>query len=121
MGKVRETTTEAINVPRDTVLRLEELRQRLGKPAIADVLDAAVEAYARLTSSADDRGSRLTPRQRDVLRLVADGHSTKAIAAKLKISVKTAEFHRARLMRNLRVRDIAGLVRCAIRMGLILP
>jgi DNA-binding CsgD family transcriptional regulator len=56
-----------------------------------------------------------------VLGLVADGISTKGIATRLKISVKTAEFHRAKLMKKLGVRGVAGLVRYAIRAGLILP
>lgn len=64
---------------------------------------------------------RLTPRQREVLQLIAEGHSTKAIAGKLGLSVKTAETHRAQLMERLDIHDVAGLVRYAIRIGLIEP
>jgi DNA-binding CsgD family transcriptional regulator len=52
---------------------------------------------------------------------VANGFSTKGIAARLKISLKTAEFHRAKLMKKLGVRGVVGLVRYAIRTGVILP
>jgi DNA-binding NarL/FixJ family response regulator len=61
----------------------------------------------------------LTSRQREVLQLVAEGQSTKAIAAALHLSPKTVETHRAELMRRLDIRDVAGLTRLAIREGLI--
>jgi DNA-binding NarL/FixJ family response regulator len=62
---------------------------------------------------------RLTPRQREILQLIAEGHTTQEIAAKLNISVKTAETHRTQLMDRLDIHDIAGLVRYAIRVGII--
>lgn len=62
---------------------------------------------------------RLTPRQREILQLIAEGHTTQEIAHKLSISVKTAETHRTQLMDRLDIHDIAGLVRYAIRVGLI--
>jgi DNA-binding NarL/FixJ family response regulator len=62
---------------------------------------------------------RLTPRQREILQLIAEGHTTQEIARKLDISVKTAETHRMQLMERLGIHDIAGLVRYAIRVGLI--
>jgi DNA-binding NarL/FixJ family response regulator len=61
----------------------------------------------------------LTPRQREILQLIAEGNSTKEIAEKLHVSVKTVETHRAQLMERLDIRDVAGLVRYAIRTGLI--
>ena len=61
----------------------------------------------------------LTPRQREVLRLIAEGHSSKDIALTLNISVKTVETHRSQLMDRLNIHDIAGLVRYSIRMGLV--
>ncbi|WHZ13835.1 MAG: Two-component transcriptional response regulator, NarL/FixJ family [Nitrospira sp.] len=61
----------------------------------------------------------LTPRQREVLQLVAEGHSTKDIAQKLNLSAKTVDTHRTELMQRLDIHDIAGLVRYAIRIGLI--
>jgi DNA-binding NarL/FixJ family response regulator len=60
----------------------------------------------------------LTPRQREILRLIALGQTTKAIARTLGISIKTVETHRAQLMERLRIYDVAGLVRHAIRSGL---
>jgi DNA-binding NarL/FixJ family response regulator len=62
---------------------------------------------------------RLTPRQREVLQLVAEGHTTKDIAKRLEISTKTAEGYRGELMRALDIHDIASLTRYAIRAGLV--
>jgi DNA-binding NarL/FixJ family response regulator len=62
---------------------------------------------------------RLPPRQREVLQLIAEGHTTKEIAAKLEISVKTAEAYRGELMKALEIHDIASLTRYAIRAGLV--
>lgn len=61
----------------------------------------------------------LSPRQREVLRLIALGRTTKQIAQELEISVKTVETHRAQLMERLGIHDVAGLVRYAIIVGLI--
>jgi DNA-binding NarL/FixJ family response regulator len=61
----------------------------------------------------------LSPRQREVLRLIAEGRTTKQIAQLLEISVKTVETHRAQLMERLGIHDVAGLVRYAIIVGLI--
>ena len=63
----------------------------------------------------------LTPRQREILQLVAEGKSTKEIAQLLSLSVKTVETHRAQIMDRLGIRDLAGLVRYAIRTGLVSP
>jgi DNA-binding NarL/FixJ family response regulator len=61
----------------------------------------------------------LTARQREVLQLIVQGLSTKAIARKLEISIKTVETHRTQLMDRLNIHDVAGLVRYALRIGLI--
>jgi len=61
----------------------------------------------------------LSPRQREILKLVADGLNTKEIAGHLSISAKTVETHRAQLMERLNIRDIASLVRFAVKMGLV--
>lgn len=66
-----------------------------------------------------DQLETLSPRQREVLRLIAEGRTTKQIAQMLKISVKTVETHRAQLMERLDIHDVAGLVRYAIIVGLI--
>jgi DNA-binding NarL/FixJ family response regulator len=62
---------------------------------------------------------RLTLRQREILQLIAEGQTTQEIAHKLDISVKTVETHRMQLMERLDIHDVAGLVRFAIRVGLI--
>lgn len=63
----------------------------------------------------------LTARQREVLQLVAEGRSTREIAARLNLSIKTVETHRAQLMQRLEIYDVAGLTRYALRIGLIDP
>jgi DNA-binding NarL/FixJ family response regulator len=67
----------------------------------------------------DDSLEGLSEREREVLQLVAEGYSTKEIAVKLSISVKTAETHRSNLMTKLNLHGIAGLTRYAIEQGLI--
>jgi len=62
---------------------------------------------------------RLTARQREILQLIAEGQTTKAIALILKVSPKTVEYHRAKLMERLGIFDIPGLVRFALQVGLI--
>jgi DNA-binding NarL/FixJ family response regulator len=61
----------------------------------------------------------LTARQHQVLRLLAEGHSNKNIAAQLELSVKTIETFRAQIMDRLSIHDVAGLVRYAIRQGIV--
>jgi DNA-binding NarL/FixJ family response regulator len=62
----------------------------------------------------------LTPRQREILQLIAEGNNTKTIASLLDLSPKTIEFHRAQLMERLRIFDVPGLVRYAIQAGVTL-
>ena len=80
-----------------------------------------VEGYAQRTGGGDAAPEVLTARQREVLRLVAGGKSTKEIAFLLNLSVKTVETHRAQIMDRLGIRDVAGLVRYALRTGLVPP
>jgi DNA-binding NarL/FixJ family response regulator len=63
----------------------------------------------------------LTARQREVLRLVVEGRTMKEIAASLGLSVKTVEAHRAQMMERLGIHDVPGLVRYAMRIGLLRP
>jgi two-component system response regulator NreC len=77
---------------------------------------AVVEAYFHKVAPP---GDVLSSRERQVLQLVAEGKTTKEIAGVLGVSIKTADSHRARLMRKLDIHDTAGLVRFAIRRGLI--
>jgi NarL family two-component system response regulator LiaR len=79
-----------------------------------------VDGYLRDSSAADPLAG-LTGRQREILQLLAEGKSTRAIADLLQVSVKTVETHRARLMDRLGIHDVAGLVRLAIRAGLLPP
>jgi DNA-binding NarL/FixJ family response regulator len=60
----------------------------------------------------------LTPREREVLQLIAEGHTTRGIASQLNLSVRTVESHRRHMMRKLRVDTVAGLTRIAVREGL---
>jgi DNA-binding NarL/FixJ family response regulator len=62
---------------------------------------------------------KLTPRQIEVLRMVADGHRTREIASRLKLSVKTVESHRGEVMKRLEMHDVVSLVRYAMRVGLV--
>jgi DNA-binding NarL/FixJ family response regulator len=80
-----------------------------------------IAAYLKGGGDMSSPFQRLTPRQREVLQLVAEGNTTKEIARKLRRSVKTVEMHRSQLMTVLGIHDIAGLVRYAIRVGLITP
>jgi two-component system response regulator NreC len=82
-------------------------------PAVSRVV---VDAYLGRKSLPNDP---LTQREREVLQLVAEGKTTKEIAQVLGVSAKTAESHRTRIMRKLEIHDTAGLVRYAIRRGVI--
>jgi NarL family two-component system response regulator LiaR len=80
-----------------------------------------VELFLRGDKPGDDPLASLTARQREILQLLAEGKSTKEIAYELEVSVKTVEAHRAQLMERLDIHDIPGLVRFAIRTGLVSP
>jgi DNA-binding NarL/FixJ family response regulator len=87
-------------------------------PQIAGEL---VDSFRRGTPAGADSLGELTPRQREVLQLVAEGRSAKEIAALLRISRRTAEFHKARLMEVLGLQTTAELVQYALRAGIISP
>jgi len=92
-------------------------RQYLTPLITKDVLDSVFKP------STGERGTpastALTPRQREVLQLVAEGRGTKVIATILNVSVKTVEFHKARLMQQLDLHTIAALTKYAITQGII--
>ena len=90
-------------------------------PPFADGAEVAAESVARPAEAARMRPPRtlLSPRENQVLRLLAHGHSNRQIATRLKLSVKTVETFRARLSKKLRLRGRAALVRYALRTGLV--
>jgi DNA-binding NarL/FixJ family response regulator len=87
-------------------------------PAVARRLAAAVRGEVA-TESPRDRLQRLTPREREVLSLVAAGHTNREIAAHLRISPRTVESHRESLMKKLSLRTVADLTRFALHAGLL--
>jgi len=91
---------------------------RGGRYLSPGISEAVVQAYLGKTDLPSDP---LTPREREVLQLIAEGMRTKDIAGLLVVSVKTVESHRTRIMEKLDVHQTAGLVRYAIRRGLIQP
>ncbi|MCU1246737.1 MAG: LuxR family transcriptional regulator, partial [Acidobacteria bacterium] len=100
-----------------------ELEQALGavvrgeiylSPYMARLLDDYVPGAGNLSPL-----ERLTPRQREILQLIAEGHTNRAIAGLLGISIKTVDSHRTQLMETLDIHDVATLVRFALRVGLI--
>ena len=80
-----------------------------------------IHDYLESGAAKPDPLGELTPRQREVLQLIAEGQSTKEIAFRLNLSIKTVEAHRGELMNRLAIHDVAGLVRFAIRTGLVTP
>lgn len=80
-----------------------------------------VESYLQDSEEKPGPLEGLTARQKEILQLIAEGHSTKEIAHTLEVSVKTVETHRLRLMERLDIHDVPGLVRFAIRAGLVSP
>ena len=85
-------------------------------PAVSKQL---VEDYARRMRQEGAPEEQLTTRQREILQLIAEGKATKDIASGLNLSIKTVETHRKDLMARLGIRDVPGLVRYAIRAGII--
>ena len=90
-------------------------------------LVAAVEAVRRgemffsATAGGDAAAAHVTPREREILQHVANGRTTKEIAAELGISVKTVEAHRTNIMRKLSMRSMSDMVRYAVRSGIVQP
>jgi len=89
-------------------------------PAISrQVVDGFLGRIARPETDEPPVDAQLTPRQREILQLVAESRSSKEVAALLSLSVKTVEAHRSQIMERLGIHDLAGLVRYAIRVGLV--
>lgn len=107
---------------------VDELRSALdaiaaGRPYISPAIsETLLHGFMRTGKTPGDAGAeldKLTARQREILQLVAEGYGTREIAARLHLSVKTIESHRSQTMDRLDIHDVPGLVRFAIRAGLI--
>jgi DNA-binding NarL/FixJ family response regulator len=93
-------------------------RRYLGAPLSEESIDVWM---ARAARAGTDPYETLTSREREILQLVAEGHSSSAIARRLGISARTAEAHRANVMRKLRLRNQTGLIRYALSRGVLAP
>jgi DNA-binding NarL/FixJ family response regulator len=109
---VKDAATAELQLAIDAVARD---RTYLSPSISRTVIDSYLERVGGQFSSLE----QLTPRQREILQLIAEGKNTKKIASDLNISVKTVESHRLQLMERLNIHDIPGLVRYAIRSGLV--
>jgi DNA-binding NarL/FixJ family response regulator len=99
-------------------LALEALRR--GETYLSPAVSRKViDSYLGKVKTPTGEGQALTPRPREILKLIAEGKATKQIAFLLNLSVKTVETHRAQIMERLGIRDVAGLVKYAIRIGLV--
>jgi len=104
----------------EMALRAVERGEKWLSPALSGEVVAALTGSVRRGKPGGPL-SVLTPRQREVLTLIAEGLSTKEIACRLEVAVKTVETHRMELMERLGIHGVAGLVRYAIRVGLVHP
>lgn len=107
-------------VTEELMLAINSVSQ--GKMFLSPTISDSVMTMLLSPSDADveKAADLLTPREREVLQLVVEGHTNNAIAEMLTISVKTVEKHRANVMNKLGVKDLASLVREAIKQGLVL-
>ncbi len=115
---LKDSAPDELRLALDTIMN--------GKVYVSPVIPPElIEEYKerlRHASSPEEairKKEELTSRQKEVLQLVAEGNSTRAIAEKLFISVKTVETHRAQIMKKLGINDVPGLVRYAIKRGII--
>jgi DNA-binding NarL/FixJ family response regulator len=92
---------------------------RRGEVYLSPDIARSLAEYVDRAGGASRLLDRLTPRQREILQLIAEGYTVQNIALRLGISPKTVETHRAHLMDRLGIYDVAGLVRYAIRVGLV--
>lgn len=109
---LKDATAEEL----EAAVRAAHRRETYLSPALSR---HEIDEYRRRMGDREDPLELLTPRQREVLQLVAEGRTTQEIADHLYLSVKTVETHRANIMDRLGVRDLAGLVRFAVRHGLV--
>jgi DNA-binding NarL/FixJ family response regulator len=100
----------------ETAIRAVARGESYLSPAVSKQV---VSAYRQQAEPAPSSVEQLTPRQREILKLIAEGKTTKEIAKLLGITVRTSETHRMQLMSRLKIHTVAGLVRCAAQAGLI--
>lgn len=112
------TTTELELAVRAVARQESYLSSAISKHVIAEYLRWA-SGQQRRVGPAPAPYQLLTSRQREILQLIAEGHTTKEIAALLHVSISTVETHRTQLMQRLDIHDVAGLVRYAVRIGLL--
>ncbi|WP_462157846.1 response regulator [Pseudoalteromonas sp. GB56] len=106
---LKDSAFEELLVAIDKVMAHERyLSQGISSQSVEDVLEYMDSTQEEL----------LTPRQRQVLQLVAEGHSSKFIAEQLNVSIKTIEAHRSSIMNRLGIHDLAGLIKAAISLGI---
>lgn len=111
---LKDAAPEELKLALDAVLRGDTyLTPRVSRQVIEGFVGRMGEGETSLDV--------LTPRQREILQLIAEGQGTKEIAFKLGLSVKTVETHRAQVMDRLNIRDVPGLTRFAIRTGMVSP
>ncbi|HZK78822.1 MAG TPA: response regulator transcription factor [Gemmatimonadaceae bacterium] len=104
------------------VAAIESVRQH--KPFVTTaVTEFVLDSYLKGEGHEGSEGPKVatTPREREIIQLVAESRSSKEVAATLGISVKTVESHRTNIMRKLRLRSVSDLVRYAIRNGIVEP
>jgi DNA-binding NarL/FixJ family response regulator len=110
---VKDSAPLELRMALDAVLRNEVyLSPRVSRGVVSGMVGGGTDAGESMLDA-------LTPRQREILQLIAEGKSTKEIAFVLSLSVKTVETHRAALMERLDIHDIAGLVLFAVRHHLV--
>lgn len=97
------------------------LSSAISRPVVDGYMERVATGSRGFRPAPEAGAQTLTARQREVLRLLAEGRSTKEIAFQLELSIKTIETYRAQIMARLDVHDLAGLVRYAIRRGLVSP
>ncbi|BCA79397.1 response regulator transcription factor [Desulfuromonas sp. AOP6] len=112
---VKEATSAKLVQAMDTLLRGEFY---LDGNVSQEVVGQLVSGDGK-ESASDERYSLLSPREQQIMRLIVEGHTTKAIAEQLGLSPKTAENHRANLMKKLEIHSRVELVRYAVKLGLV--
>ena len=119
LAKTRTEQAEARTEQAETRTERAELRTEQAELALRRVVGDGSSVHALAVPDPNSPVEDLTGRQREILQLIAEGLNTKQIAELLKVSPKTVEYHRMKLMGFLNIHDVPGLVRYAIRVGLL--